>query len=167
MATYYAQTFRSGHIFNFVLAAVAVILGLSSFALPTSKLHLAIAEMIITLAIIINTYFGIKQEWHRRWLDYRQLAERLRPLRSLKLMGVAAPDPPGSAANPTALRWIDWYAASIWRALACPHGRIGRDKVADLTDSIVRHEVDPQIAYNERSALQIETLDRRLARFGM
>jgi len=167
MATYYAQTFRSGHIFNFVLAAAAVILGLSSFALPTSKLHLAIAELIITLAIIINTYFGIKQEWHRRWLDYRQLAERLRPLRSLKLMGVAAPDPPGSAANPTALRWIDWYAASIWRALACPHGRIGRDKVADLTDSIVRHEVDPQIAYNQRSALQIEMLDRRLARFGM
>ena len=29
MATYYAQTFRSGHIFNFVMAAAAVLLGLS------------------------------------------------------------------------------------------------------------------------------------------
>jgi hypothetical protein len=73
MATYYAQTFRSGHIFNFVLAALAVILGLSSFALPASKLLLAVAEMFITLAIIINTAVGIRQEWHRRWLDYRQL----------------------------------------------------------------------------------------------
>ena len=86
--------------------------------------HLAIAEMLITLAIIINTAVGIRHEWHRRWLDYRQLAERLRPMRSLKLLGIAAPDPPGSLANPIARRWIDWYAASVWRALGCPHGRI-------------------------------------------
>ena len=167
LATYYAQTFRSGHIFNFVLAAGAVLLGLSSFALPASKLQLASAEIVITLAILINTGVGIRQEWHRRWLDYRQLAERLRPLRSLKLLGIAAPDPPGSAANPVAGRWIDWYAAGIWRALGCPHGRIGAQNTSELSESIVRHELEPQIAYNQRSAQQIETLDRRLARFGM
>jgi len=33
--------------------------------------------------------------------------------------------------------------------------------------AIVDHELTPQIDYNERSALQIDTLDRRLARFGM
>jgi hypothetical protein len=167
MATYYAQTFRSGHIFNFVLAAAAVLLGLSSFALPASKLQLAMVEIVITLAIIINTAFGIRLEWHRRWLDYRQLAERLRPLRSLKLLGIAAPDPPGSPANPIARRWIDWYAASIWRALGCPHGRIAPENTAELTEAIVTHELEPQIAYNERSARQIELLDKRLARLGM
>ena len=167
MATYYAQMFRSGHIFNFAMAALAVLLGLSSFALPASKLHLALVEIVITLAILVNTGFGIKQEWHRRWLDYRQLAERLRPLRSLKLLGIAAPDPPGSLANPVAGRWVDWYAASIWRALGCPHGRIDRGSAEELTDSIVRHELEPQIDYNERSAKQIETLDKRLARIGM
>ena len=167
LATYYAQTFRSGHIFNFVLAAGAVLLGLSSFALPASKLQLASAEIVITLAILINTGVGIRQEWHRRWLDYRQLAERLRPLRSLKLLGIAAPDPPGSAANPVAGRWIDWYAAGVWRALGCPHGRIGPENTAELSDAIIQHELEPQIAYNQRAAHQIETLDRRLARFGM
>jgi hypothetical protein len=167
MATYYAQTFRSGHIFNFVLAATAVLIGLSSFALPASKLQLATVEIIITLAILINTALGIRHEWHRRWLDYRQLAERLRPLRSLKLLGVAAPDPPGNPANPVAYRWIDWYAASVWRALGSPHGRIAPQNIAELTGAIVTHELEPQIAYNERSARQIETLDRRLARFGM
>ena len=167
LATYYAQTFRSGHIFNFVLAATAVLLGLSSFALPASKLHLAVVEIIITLAIIINTGLGIRYEWHRRWLDYRQLAERLRPLRSLKLLGIAAPDPPGTPANPVAGRWIDWYAANVWRALGCPHGRIAPERLAGLTQSIVDREITPQIDYNERSAKQIETLDKRLARFGM
>ena len=167
MATYYAQTFRSGHIFNFVMAAAAVLLGLSSFALPASKLNLALAEMLITLAIIINSVAGVRQEWHRRWLDYRQLAERLRPVRSLKLLAIAAPDPPGNAANPVAHRWIDWYAASVWRALGCPHGRIAPANAAQLSEAIVRHELEPQIDYNERSAAQIEKLDRRLARFGM
>jgi len=167
MATYYAQTFRSGHIFNFVLAAAAVLLGLSSFALPASKLHLAFVEIVITLAIIINTGLGIRHEWHRRWLDYRQLAERLRPLRSLKLLGIAAPDPPGSPANPVARRWVDWYAANVWRALGCPHGSIRPASAAELTRSIVDCEITPQIVYNERSAGQIERLDKRLARFGM
>ena len=167
MATYYAQTFRSGHIFNFVLAATAVLLGLSSFALPASKLQLAIMELIITGAILINSAVGVKQQWHRRWLDYRQLAERLRPLRSLKLLGVAAPDAPGSPTNPIAGRWIDWYAANVWRALGCPHGRIGPGNAPELTDAIVAHELTPQINYNERSARLIETFDRRLARFGM
>src|SRR4029434_9806842 len=37
----------------------------------------------------------------------------------------------------------------------------------ELTEAIVEHELTPQIDYNERSARQIETLDRRLATFGM
>lgn len=167
MATYYAQTFRSGHIFNFVFAAVAVLLGLSAFALPASKLALALAEIVITAAIIVNSLIGMRQEWHRRWLDYRQLAERLRPMRSLKLLGIAAPDPPGSPANPVAGRWIDWYAANVWRALGCPRGGIGPVNTPELTKAIVDHEITPQIDYNERSARQIERLDKSLARLGM
>lgn len=167
LATYYAQTFRSGHIFNFVLAAAAVLLGLSSFALPASKLALATVEIVITVAIIVNTTYGISNEWHRRWLDYRQLAERLRPLRSLKLLGIAAPDPPGSATNPVAGRWIDWYAAGVWRALGCPQGRIDKENAARLTEAISRNEIAPQIAYHQGSARQIETLDRRLELLGI
>jgi hypothetical protein len=166
LATYYAQTFRSGHIFNFVLAAIAVLLGLSSFALPASKLALAMVEIVITLAIIVNTTYGVSNEWHRRWLDYRQLAERLRPLRSLKLIGIAAPDPPGTPTNPVAGRWIDWYAAGVWRALGCPHGRIDKSNAEQLAEAISENEIAPQIAYHEDSARQIETLDRRLELLG-
>jgi hypothetical protein len=85
----------------------------------------------------------------------------------MKLLGIAAPDPPGDPANPVAGRWIEWYAANVWRALSCPHGRIAPEKLAGLTHSIVEHEVTPQIDYNNRSARQIETLDKRLARIGM
>ena len=162
LAGYYAQNFRSGHIFNFILAAGAVLLGLSAFAIPASKTELAVVEFAFALAVIFNTKFGVSHEWHRRWLDYRQLAERLRPLRSLKLLGVAAPDAPGSHTNPVPRRWIDWYAAGVWRAMGCPNGAIDKQRAASLAAAIACHEIEPQIAYHESTARQIDTLDRRL-----
>ncbi len=167
LATHFAQTYRSGHIFNFVLGSVAVCLGLSAFMMPHLKLEEALFEMLITIAIILNAHIGTKQEWHRRWLDYRQLAERLRPMRTLKLLGIAAPDPPGTDTNPIPNRWIEWYAGGIWRGMGCPSGKIDRDCAARLGRAIADHEVEPQVSYHERHAEQIEKLDHRLEKVSM
>jgi hypothetical protein len=110
---------------------------------------------------------GSREEWHRRWLDYRQLAERLRPMRSLKLLGIAAPDPPGTQTNPIPKRWIDWYASGIWRAMGCPSGAIDTACAAQLGRAIAAHEVEPQVGYHERNAKQIDQLDQRLEQIGM
>ena len=167
LATHFAQTYRSGHIFNFVLGGVAVCLGLSAFMAPQLKFEFAAFELLITLAIILNAFIGSRNEWHRRWLDYRQLAERLRPMRTLKLLGIAAPDPPGTETNPVPKRWIDWYASGIWRAMGCPSGAIDRACAARLGQAIAEHEVAPQVGYHERNAKQIELLDHRLGQIGM
>ena len=166
LATHFAQTYRSGHIFNFLLGGVAVCLGLSAFMAPHYKFDFAAAELLISIAIIANAYVGTQQEWHRRWLDYRQLAERLRPMRSLKLLGVAAPDPPGTATNPIPRRWIDWYAGGIWRGMGCPSGAIDPPRAAALAAAIAEHEIAPQVAYHRRNALQVERLDHRLGQVG-
>ena len=167
LATHFAQTYRSGHIFNFLLGGVAVCLGLGAFMAPRLKFEEAALELLITVAIILNAIIGKRQEWHRRWLDYRQLAERLRPMRSLKLLGIAAPDPPGTATNPVPKRWIDWYASGIWRAMGCPSGAIDALCAARLGHAIADHEVEPQVGYHERNATQIELLDHRLEQIGM
>ena len=156
LATHFAQTYRSGHIFNFLLGGVAVCLGLGAFMAPHLKFEEAALELLITLAIILNAIIGTRQEWHRRWLDYRQLAERLRPMRSLKLLGIAAPDPPGTQTNPVPKRWIDWYASGIWRAMGCPSGTIDRACAARWRKAIAEHEVAPQVGYHERNAEQID-----------
>ena len=166
LATHFAQTYRSGHIFNFVLGGIAVCLGLAAFMAPHLRFEEAGLELLITLAIILNAMVGTRQEWHRRWLDYRQLAERLRPMRSLKILGIAAPDPPGTASNPVARRWIDWYASGIWRGMGCPSGAIDQGCAARLGNAIADHEVAPQVSYHERNATQIELLDHRLEIFG-
>jgi hypothetical protein len=166
LATHFAQTYRSGHIFNFVLGGVAVCLGLAAFMAPALKVEEAALELLITLAIILNAMIGSQQQWHRRWLDYRQLAERLRPMRSLKLLGIAAPDPPGTETDPTPRRWIDWYASGIWRAMGCPTGAIDAACAARLGQAIADHEVAPQVGYHERNSKQIELLDHRLEQTG-
>ena len=164
LAGHFAQTYRSGHVFNFVLGGLAVCLGLSGFMAPHASLELALVEFVITLGIILNTKIGVRNEWHRRWLDYRQLAERLRPMRSLKLLGLAAPDPPGSVTNPVSARWIDWYSAGVWRAMGCPGGAIGEERAAEIARAVATFEIAPQVGYHESSAGQIDKLDRRLER---
>jgi hypothetical protein len=166
LATHFAQNYRSGHIFNFVLGGFAVCLGLSAFMAPHLKFEFAAFEMMITVAIILNAHIGTRNEWHRRWLDYRQLAERLRPMRSLKLLGVAAPDAPGTSTNPVPRRWLDWYASGIWRTMGCPSGTIDRTRANALADAIAEYEVAPQVSYHERNSRQIHQLDERLASIG-
>ena len=162
LATHFAQTYRSGHIFNFVLGGLAVCLGLSAFMAPHLKLEEAALEIAITAAIILNAWIGTRNQWHRRWLDYRQLAERLRPMRSLKLLGIAAPDPPGTVTNPVPRRWIDWYASGIWRAMGCIAGTLDDDRAAKLARAIGEYEIAPQVGYHERNSAQIHQLDHRL-----
>ena len=166
LANHFAQNYRSGHVFNFLFAALAVLVALTGLLVPEGKIGLAVAEFGLILAIMLNTRVGVKARWHQRWLDYRQLAERLRPMRSLKLLGIAAPDPPGSAAEPVARRWIDWYAAGVWRTMGCPSGHIDRGCAQALTRAIAAQEIAPQIAYNRASAEQSERLDRRLEWLG-
>ena len=166
LATHLAQKYRSGHIFAFSFGGLAVCMGLGAFMFPHLKFQEAFFETVITVAIILNAHVASKNEWHRRWLDYRQLAERLRPMRSLKMLGLASPDPPGTETNPVPRRWIDWYASAIWRAMGCPSGTLDPKRAERLADAIAEHEVAPQIAYHERNAVQIELLDKRLAEIG-
>jgi Protein of unknown function (DUF4231) len=166
LASHYAQYYRSGHVFNFVVGALAVLLALATLQLSPWKGYLAIGEFAAVLLILLNTWIGTKNQWHRRWLDYRQLAERLRPIRSLKIAGLAAPDPPGSAANPVSGRWVEWYASAVWRAVGCPSGRIDAAKVPGLAATIADHELSPQVDYHHSSARQAERFDDRLEKFG-
>jgi hypothetical protein len=167
LGSHFAQCHRSGHVFNFLLSALAVLLALTALPLPEWKPVLALSEFVVILSILVNTRVGTSQQWHRRWLDYRQLAERLRPMRSLKLLGIAAPDPPGTPANPVPRRWVDWYSAAVWRAIGFPSGQIRPEQSGALAQAVAAHELWPQIDYHHRSAKQVEALDRRLETIGL
>lgn len=164
LAQHFAQTYRSGNILNFCLAALAVLLALAGLLLPRFHFWLALGEPLAIAAFVLNTFIGGRAEWHRRWLEYRQLAERIRPMRSLKLLGAAAPPSRGLPSGPSE-GWVEWYARAQWRAAGPPEGRLV--DVSALFVAIVAEEIEPQIGYHRSSAHQMHRLDHRLHALGM
>ncbi|WP_414902333.1 DUF4231 domain-containing protein [Sphingomonas flavalba] len=164
LAQHYANVFRSGVVLNFAGAALAVLLSLIAGLLPGQKLYLLVAELVVIAAIIVNTAYGTRREWHRRWLDYRFLAEQLRPLRSLKLLGAGNLALRARSGNG---RWTDWYVQALWRTLGVPPTLDGTGALTRLARHVAAHELDDQVVYNRRSAERMHRLDHRLHRLGM
>lgn len=167
LANRFAQSFRSGHVVNFVFSATAVALALFGFLIGGDvKILFVIFELLLIAAIVANTRVGHAEAWQQRWLDYRQLAERLRPMRSLKLLAVARPPVVSASSRTGTRRWIDWYAGAIWRQLGQPSGRIDNQKTQELALLVGQEEVGPEIAYHHRNAHRMAHVNHRLHQFG-
>lgn len=166
LANEFAQTFRSGHVLNFSLAGLAAVTALTGLLLPGWKFWLVLLELAMIAGIICNTRAGHKGQWQRRWLDYRALAERLQPIRALKLLGTATPPRSPSRKRRLGSRWTDWYLAAQWRAFATPAIRLDAEKFAAVRQLVVRHQLDPEIAYHHTNAARMEKLEHRLHRLG-
>ena len=164
LALHYAHVYRSGMVLNFGGAALAVLLSLASGLFPASKLTLLVLELTVILAVIVNTGAGTRREWHRRWLDYRFLAEQLRPLKSLALLGAASPPFKSRLAE---RRWTDWYALAFWRAMGLPPPLPDGTAVRAAARHVAAHELEGQVAYHGAAAHRMHVLDHRLHRLGL
>lgn len=167
LANRFAQLFRSGHVVNFAFSAFAVALALLGYLIGGKvKIAFVAGELVLIAAIVANTRVGHAESWQQRWLDYRQLAERLRPMRSLRLLAVARPPAVTATSRTGNRRWIDWYAGCIWRQLAMPAGRIDSAQLRRLTDLLIGEELKPEIAYHHRNAHRMHHVNHKLHRFG-
>ena len=167
LATHFAQTYRSGHIFNFLLGSVAVCLGLSAFMAPHLKFEFAALELVITFAIILNAHVGIAQR-------VASPVARLSPARRAAAAD-AQPEAarhcrarPAGNARPTRCRSAGstgMRAASGARWAAPPASSTARPRRC-LGDGDRRLEVSRRSRYHEHHAEQIEKLDHRLEYIG-
>ena len=171
LAIRYAQLFRSGHVTNYVLATLAVILALVGLVLPTLKVFLVLAELTTIALLFVNTEAGTRGEWHRRWLQYRHLAESLRPLVYLKRAGlISTPFRSDIVRGPlnreAGADWTRWYAAAIWREMDSPQGIMDAAAIRELADDVLREQVLLQAAYHQVNARRMHALDHRLHEIG-
>ncbi len=171
LAIRYAQLFRSGHVTNYALSALAVIIALSGLLAPAAKVYLVVAELGAIGLLFLNTRAGKKGDWHRRWLQYRHLAESLRPLIYLKQAGLAAAPfrsdfIKGPGHREAGADWTRWYAAAIWREMASPAGIMTQARISELAADVVREQIAPQAAYHQVNAARMRKLDHRLHEIG-
>jgi hypothetical protein len=167
LAIRYAQLFRSGHVTSYMLSSFAVLLALSGLILPSIKPLLVLAELWVLGLLFINTRLGSRGAWHRRWLQYRHLAETLRSLSYLKQTGLVAPPWRDLSLSHTHSRhavgdWTRWYSAAIWREMPSTEGLLDEAAVHALAEDVRQRHVAGQISYHRLNAQRMHLLDHRL-----
>lgn len=171
LAIRYAQLFRSGHVTNYLLSALAVNLALFGLIVPGAKILLVVAELGVIGLLFLNTRAGTRGDWHRKWLQYRYLAETLRPLIYLKRTGLIGPPfrsdfVRGPLHRQAGADWTRWYAAAVWRQMDWPTGELTPDSVRDLAEEVVTEQILPQAAYHRVNAERMHKLDHALHQIG-
>jgi hypothetical protein len=171
LAIRYAQLFRSGHITNYVLSALAVNLALFGLIVPQIKILLVVAELCVIGLLFLNTRAGTRGDWHRKWLQYRYLAETLRPLIYLKRCGLIGPPfrsdfVRGPLHRQAGADWTRWYAAAVWRQMDWPTGELTQSSIHELAENVVTEQLLPQASYHKVNAERMHKLDHRLHEIG-
>ena len=161
-ASHVAQMFRSGYVTNFSFAALAVVLSLLGLALPSAmKPALIVLEFMVIATILLMTRAGRRAQWHRRWLDNRHLAERLRCLAVAAQLGELELRS-GAELRPG---WVDWYVRATARAVGLPSVRVDATYLASVRDGLTSL-IDAQIVYLCSDAHRMHRLDHRLHNVG-
>ena len=156
-----AQAFRSAFILNFVFGALAVACAAISFVRHDWKLVLVTIEIALIAIVILNTWLGLKRQWHRRWFEGRELAERLRVALVLWIVGLRPAAPAG--AEPT---WTGWYARAVVRAQGLRHGQLCGAELA-AARAAISNILKDQCLYHQATATRMHRLEHRLERTGL
>ena len=171
-----SNLYRSTYVFNFCAAATAVSLALFGIIAPEAKFWLISAEFLLIATVIGLTRLGRRREWHRLWLEERELAERLRHLRVQALVGSGGGIPrPRVSLTSYDLKsaavgekdWVSWYVRYIARALPLPNSRADSAYVGRVRSVLQNCELKSQISYHQKNLELMQTLEHRIHKLGL
>jgi len=131
---YFAQTFRGAFIFNFLAGAFAVVVAALSLFVPGWKPVCVLVEVLLIGGVLHNTWRGKHQQWHLRWVESRELAERLRVAGALWVLGTRPVSVPGPEPEPS---WTGWYVRALVREQGMRSGSLAGDRLVKAKDVLV------------------------------
>jgi len=173
LSVYFAQVYRSSYVVNFALGAAAVCLALLSVFGPLHRFeaYFSLTELCVIGAILLNTYWGKRAQWHDKWLDYRQIAEELRHMRILTLTGgmisLDKLDARNSQEKESGTDWANWYLRATERELGLPSLWVDAAYVANVKTLIRQTEIEAQRDWYFRNAATMKRLSRTLEIIGV
>ena len=174
VGTRFALIFRSAFVLNFMFAAFAVIAAaVSLVALDMSKpdevfRHLAehkmpyvVVELVLIAIVLLNTGSGWFGRWHPRWIEAREIAERLRVALPLWTLGTRPAVFHGE--EPT---WTGWYARAVIRAQGLKNVAYDDDSLKAAHRTLLA-VLNDQCGYHGQTAKRMSNLEHRLERAGV
>lgn len=168
IASRLADAYRSGMTVNFVLAALAVIIGIAFLpaGMGEIKWAFALVELVLLGGILAMTAAGSRLGWHRRWFAMRRVAEYLRHAPALLLLGVARPTGrwprTGGHGDGEGAAWPEHFARHALRDVGLPQARVTQDYLRAGLSEVVLPHVTAQRAYHEAKAHRLERVHHRL-----
>jgi hypothetical protein len=164
MAIRYAQVFRGSYVARFLLAATAVILGgitlIGGEILGWTTWPVSVAQMAIVGVVLLNTAIAARRNWHGRWRECREVAERMRSAVPSWLLGQVRNDAPGL--EPA---WTGWYSRAQLRALGLWSGELDSLRLAAVKGTLCRF-VSDQLEYHRHTAMLMRAVEHRVDLFG-
>lgn len=168
IASRLSDAYRSGMCVNFVLAALAVIIGLAFYPLGLAQIKWVFAgiELLLLAGILAITFAGSRLGWHRRWFELRRVAEYLRHAPGLLLLGVSRPTGrwlrKGGSGH--GAEWPEHFARHALRDVGLPQVKLTRAYLRACLAGVVRPHAASQRAYHEAKAERLERVHHRLDR---
>jgi hypothetical protein len=156
VASYFVQIFRGAVIGNFVFAAAAVVA--AALALVLESKTYALAELAIIFWVLFATSGGLKKHWHERWVEARELAERLRVAMAMTLLGTRSQIVYGEVQT-----WTGWFARAILRQSGLRSARLDAQALSRTKDALaglLRDQIGYQAATRDRSHRMNGRLDK-------
>jgi hypothetical protein len=162
ISSWLSDAYRGGMIVNFILSALAVVVGIlyQPLAADAHKWMFAGAEFLMLAAILLITALGSKWRWHGRWFETRRVAEYLRHAPIMLLLGVARA--PGRWPKGGDVNWPEYHARHALRSMGLPQVAMSpvylRSALIDLLDPHVTSQRD----YHEHKAKRLTAVHDNL-----
>jgi len=167
LAVHYSNLYRSSYFFNYLFAALAVLLALvdlvlKDYGIGSKTVWISIEVTLIFLILVITT-LGKRGRWHEKWIDYRQLAEELRQYRlSFLTLGRGPGADLSEGEGAEAAGWVDWYLAASRREAGMTSGAFKTGSIRTMAQTVLAEEIRPQIAYHDRKAGELHKIEHNL-----
>jgi hypothetical protein len=170
LADRYADGYRSAFVLAFFAAAFAVGMALGPTGLDfplhgPGQLAFAFGELLAILLILYLVLRARWGQWHRRWLDYRLLAEMIRHERLVIHLGGqrAAPSVPEhwAAYGNLATSWMAWQARGVERAIGLPSATVDDAYLMNCAADL-RRQLESQMAFHRVAAARASRIEHRL-----
>ncbi len=176
LANYYARIHRSTFVLIYLLGVLALVAAVFALVSPKWAIIIFVLTELGLLAAIFKYYRKDHQEKHHdRWLEYRCLAEFLRPMRYLTLLGR-----PYSISNfrdteeylsreiighsAVGRSWLYIHTETISRWSGFDGCRLDTDSKQSINDFIRKSWLNMQIRYHNLNAATMHVLGRNLGR---
>lgn len=154
LSSRYQDLYKSAGNLVFALSALAVLtITVQTLFFPSATwlIWLEVIEIAVILALLVSSRLG---EWHRKWIDYRFLAERTRAAFFLCIICIHCEKPPESAYINLGHRENDWMDIAFEGILRMRPMEFCRLDIPflPLKNFLLDAWVDNRLAYYSRSS---------------